>query len=114
MEVKPSRIILNEGGAKSVLWRRIITDVFNTPTAMVKNRAGAPYGDCLLAGVGAGLIPSFDIAREKSQYIDSMEPDPAAHAVYMDYFSIYKELYPQLKDLFAKLAVVNEKHQVTI
>lgn len=114
MEVKPSRIILNEGGAKSVLWRRIITDVFNTPTAMVKNRAGAPYGDCLLAGVGAGLISSFDLAREKSQYIDSMEPDPAAHAVYMDYFSIYKELYPQLKDLFAKLAAVNEKHQITI
>lgn len=112
METKPDRIILNEGGAKSALWRRIITDVFNVPTVMVQNRAGAPYGDCLLAGVGIGQIQSFDLAREKSQYIDSLEPDPAAHAVYMDYFSIYKQLYPQLKDLFAKLAEINEKHQI--
>jgi|GEM_PF-2238803 len=113
MQVKPERIILNEGGAKSALWRRIITDVFNVPTAMVKNRAGAPYGDCLLAGVGIGLIPSFDVAREKAQYIEAAEPDPATHAIYMDYFSIYKELYPRLKDLFAKLAEVNEKYQAT-
>lgn len=111
MDHKPDRLILNEGGAKSVLWRRIITDVFNIPTAMVKNRAGAPYGDCLLAGVGSGIIKSFDLAREKAEYVDAMEPDPAAHEVYMDYFGIYKELYPRLKDMFAKLALVNSKYQ---
>ena len=41
-------LVMNEGGAKSRLWRRIITDVLNVPTVFVKNRVGAPYGDCLL------------------------------------------------------------------
>ena len=97
-------LVLNEGGAKSRLWRRIITDVFNLPTVLVGNRAGAPYGDCLLAGVGAGLIKSFDAAKDKVQYVEPMEPDPAAHAVYMEYFDLYKGLYLSLKDQFALLA----------
>ena len=36
-------IVLNEGGAKSVLWRRIITDVFNVPTVLLKRREGATF-----------------------------------------------------------------------
>ena len=104
-------LVLNEGGAKSVLWRRIITDVFNIPTVLVKNRTGAPYGDCLLAGVGAGIIPSFDIAREKAEYIGMMDPDPEAHEVYMAYFGIYKELYPLLKEQFTQLAMLNARYQ---
>lgn len=103
-------LVLNEGGAKSRLWRRIITDVFNLPTVLVGNRAGAPYGDCLLAGVGAGLIGSFDAAKEKVQYVEPMEPDPAAHAIYMEYFDLYKGLYISLKDQFALLARVNARH----
>ena len=103
-------LVLNEGGAKSRLWRRIITDVFNLPTVLVGNRAGAPYGDCLLAGVGAGLIDSFDAAKENVQYVEPMEPDPAAHAVYMEYFDLYKGLYGSLKDQFQLLARINERH----
>jgi len=45
-------MILNEGGAVSRLWRGIITDVFGIPTAMVKRRTGAPFGDAILAEVG--------------------------------------------------------------
>jgi len=103
-------LVLNEGGAKSRLWRRIITDVFNLPTVLVGSRAGAPYGDCLLAGVGAGLIASFDAAKEKVEYVEPMEPDPAAHEVYMEYFDLYKGLYLSLKDQFALLARLNARH----
>ena len=44
-------IVLNEGGARSRIWRKIITDVFNIPTVLVKNRVGAPYGDAILASI---------------------------------------------------------------
>jgi len=103
-------LVLNEGGAKSRLWRRIITDVFNLPTVLVENRAGAPYGDCLLAGVGAGLIGGFDAVKEKVTYVEPMEPDSVAHAVYMDYFGLYKGLYGSLKDQFELLARINQRH----
>ena len=103
-------LVMNEGGAKSRLWRRIITDVFNLPTVLVESRAGAPYGDCLLAGVGAGLIEGFDAVRDKVRYVEPMEPDPAAHEIYMEYFDLYKGLYISLKDQFALLARLGARH----
>ncbi len=96
-------IVLNEGGAKSPLWRRIITDVFNTPTVMVKNRVGAPYGDALLAGVATGVFPDYSIGKEKVEYIDCLEPDAKTHEKYSEYFQVYKSVYWSLKDDFKKL-----------
>ena len=103
-------IVLNEGGARSAVWRRIITDVFDVPTVLVKSRAGAPYGDAVLAGVGVGIFKDFAIAKEKADYIDRMEPDKANHALYMDYFEAFKNLYEHVKPDFRSLAVLREKH----
>lgn len=104
-------IILNEGGAKSRLWRRIITDVFNVPTAFVENRVGAPYGDAILAGVACGIFPDFQIAKEKVHYIDYMEPIPENHQRYMDYFKIYHRLYEHLKEDYKELYGVAKKYE---
>lgn len=99
-------IVLNEGGAKSPLWRRIITDVFDTPTVLVKNRAGAPYGDAILAGVATGLFPDFSVAREWVEYVEPMKPDAANHARYMDYFGLYKRIYEHVKQDYRDLATL--------
>ena len=97
-------IVLNEGGAKSALWRRIITDVFNTPTVLVKNRAGAPYGGAILAGVATGAFSDFSVARQWSEFVEPMEPDTQAHARYREYFALYKRLYGHVKDDYRELA----------
>lgn len=96
-------LVMNEGGAKSKLWRRIITDVLNVPTVFVKNRVGAPYGDALLAAVATGYFKDFSIAKEKAEYVDPMEPIPENHEIYMKYFSVYKDLYRHVKEDFKKL-----------
>ena len=105
-------IVLNEGGAKSVLWRRIITDVFDTPTVLLKNRVGAPYGNCILVGKACGRYKDFAIAKEKAQYIDLMEPDKSVHRMYMDYYELYKQTYKSNKSGFRDLAVLREKYLV--
>ncbi|MGE5580921.1 MAG: FGGY-family carbohydrate kinase [Bacillota bacterium] len=97
-------IVLNEGGAKSKLWRRIITDVFDIPTVLTKERIGAPYGDAVLAGVATGIFKDFTITREKAEYIDLMEPIPENHQLYMEYYRIYRNLYEHVKDDFKDLA----------
>jgi xylulokinase len=102
-------IVLNEGGAKSELWRRIITDVFNVPTVLVGRRTGAPYGDAILAGVAVGLLKDFSIAKEWTSYVDPMEPDAQRHGLYMEYFDLYKRLYGHLKDDFKTLATLRNK-----
>lgn len=102
-------IVLNEGGAKSKLWRRIITDVFNVPTVLVKNRVGAPYGDAILAGVATGILKGYSVAKEKAEYIDLMEPMKENHKLYMEYFELYSSLYKHVKDDFQVLAKIRNK-----
>lgn len=104
-------IVLNEGGAKSVLWRRIITDVFNVPTVLVKRRTGAPFGDAILAGVAVGLFEDFSVAKEWTETIEPMEPDAGRHALYMDYYRLYKKLYGHVKEDYRDLADLRNKYE---
>jgi len=97
-------IVLNEGGAKSLLWRRIITDVFNVPIVLVKRRTGAPFGNAILAGVATGIFPDFSVARKWTEYIEPMDPDPSNHELYMEYFRLYKDLYTHIREDFKTLA----------
>jgi sugar (pentulose or hexulose) kinase len=101
-------MVLNEGGAKSRLWRRIITDVFNIPTVLVKSRVGAPYGDAILAGVSSGVFKDFNIAKQKVEYVEPMEPDETNHGIYMEYFKLYKKVYEHIKEDFRDLARLRE------
>ncbi len=103
-------IVMNEGGAKSRLWRKIITDVFAQPTVLLKNRVGAPYGDCLLAAKAVGAISDYSIAKAKAEYVEPMEPDMKLHDMYMDYYQLFNSLYDNLKDEFVKLSNLRNKY----
>lgn len=106
-------IVLNEGGAKSSLWRRIITDVFDVPTVLVERRTGAPYGDAILAGVATGVFRDFSVTRQWTKYIEPMEPDSKRHEIYMEYFDLYKGLYEHIRDDYRVLAALREKHRTS-
>jgi len=101
---------MNEGGAISKVWREIITNIFNVPTVMVKNRVGAPYGDCLLAAKTIGFIKDYSIAKEKAQYIEPLEPQKKQNELYMEYFELYKSIYRNIKDRFIDLNKLKEKY----
>ena len=99
-------LVFNEGGAKSLVWRKIITDVFGMSTVLLKNRVGAPLGDALLAGVGVGVFDDFGVAKQWSEYTDPLEPDAKNHAIYSEYFQIYKSLYNNTKGDFKDLQTI--------
>ncbi len=90
-------IVMNEGGAKSRLWRRIFTDIFGHPTVMLKNRTGAPYGNAILAGVSTGYLKDFSVAKEWAEYVDYLEPNDADHDMYMDYYKLFCSIYDSLQ-----------------
>ncbi|WP_455381615.1 FGGY-family carbohydrate kinase [Salinispira pacifica] len=104
-----SPMVLNEGGAVSRVWRQIIADVFNVPVVLVKRRTGAPYGDAILAGVASGVLPGYRVAREWTEYVDPIEPNPAANAIYEEYFALYKSIYNNVKTDYQRLAELREK-----
>jgi len=102
-------MVLNEGGAVSRLWRKIIADVFDVPLVLAKRRTGAPFGDAILAGVAVGALEDFSVARHWFEAIEPMDPDPGAHSRYMELFSIYKSVYEHLKPDFVSLARARER-----
>lgn len=105
-------VIMNEGGARSLVWRKILTDILDIPSVLLENRIGAPYGDAILAGVSAGVFKDYRIARDKAHYIDYLEPDRENNKLYMEYYAIYKDLYKHLKEDFSNLSRI-EKTRLT-
>ena len=103
-------IVLNEGGAKNRLWRRIITDVFNVPTVFVRSRIGAPMGDAILAGVATGAFKDFLIAKEVTEYVDRMDPISENHERYMQYYQLYGQIYEHIKYDYLTLAKLRKQH----
>lgn len=107
-------LVCNEGGARSDIWRRIVTDVLGIPTALLAGTGGAPFGDAILAGVATGVFDDFRIARERARTVEVMEPDADRHARYQEYFAVFRDVYRHLKPDFANLAlVVRSDHPAT-
>ncbi|MBK8049142.1 MAG: hypothetical protein IPK16_19705 [Anaerolineales bacterium] len=93
------------GPSRSPLWCQIIADICGRPVSVLAGEQGAPFGNALLAGVGAGLIlDPAEVALRCARIADAYLPDPVRHEQYRRLFEFYKQLYPQLKDLYAGLA----------
>ena len=93
------------GPTRSALWCQIIADVCNRPLNVLADEGGAPLGNALLAGSAVGLISDLAAtataaANVRTRYV----PDAARHERYGRLFAIYKQLYPNLKDLYVELA----------
>lgn len=97
-------LVLNEGGARSAVWRRIITDVLEVKTTTLVRGGGAALGDAILAGVGSGAFSGFEVAHDLCATGDVLEPDPEAVAVYRDGLAIFQETYESLRGPTARLS----------
>ncbi|MBK8022596.1 MAG: xylulokinase [Chloroflexi bacterium] len=67
------------GPTRSTLWCQIIADITHQPLVVLKDNAGAPLGDVLLAAAGVGLIPDAGLAAAQAAQIErgvSAEPGP--------------------------------------
>jgi sugar (pentulose or hexulose) kinase len=62
---------------------------------------GAALGSALLAAVGAGMAPLREMQAAHARTRASYAPEPSRREAYRDAFSLYLNLYPQLKSLFA-------------
>ncbi len=101
------KVVLFGGGAKSKLWRQIISDIFNTRIVTLNVEEGPAYGAAIIAGVGSGL---YNDVREAVSLIikETTETSPNSENTekYLRYYKIYKSLYSNLKDDFRELAAI--------
>ena len=95
--------IMVGGATKSPLWIKIFSDVTGFPIKTLKQDVEAPYGDVLLAGVGTGVLDSYQKIKDWVQFNTPVYPDKEVKKIYDQYFVAYIEAYELLKDMMKRL-----------
>ncbi len=94
------------GGAASEVWLQILADVFGEPIRTVDAPEAAAFGAALLAAVGTGAYRTVGDAVDATiRTGEEYEPGPST-SLYEDAYTIYRTLYPALRDAFHQLADV--------
>ena len=99
--VQPKGLIACGGGSESGVWRKMMADCFNIPIS-ASNSADAPcLGAAILAMVGTGLYSTVEKAC--AAVIKQNGAVMPKENNYSEYYEIYRQLYPKLKDSFIEL-----------
>lgn len=89
------------GGARSVLWKKIIANVLGVKVESVANEEGPAFGAAILAAVGCGEYPDVKTAVSKLvKVIDTIEPQADLVEKYEKNYQKFKAIYPTVKSLF--------------
>ncbi len=94
------RLVATGGGAKSPLWRQIVSDITGLYQEYVPNAEGA-IGAAYVAGIAIGWYKDFEPLRRDWVVIeDTTQPNPAAKHIYDQYFNVFRELNSTLLPIF--------------
>jgi xylulokinase len=94
------------GGAASDLWRQIIADACGKPVRRSATVEASSLGAAMCAATGAGWFDTVPAAAEamSGKVAHSTEPCADRVARYAELLEIYREIYPQLRQTFHRLA----------
>ena len=105
MGISVSHMMACGGGARSPLWRQMLSDLYGCPVETLKQSEGPALGAAILAGVGSGLYESVESACGRILAEDSrIEPVQEEMEVYKRYHKLYQKLYTSLKENYKELA----------
>lgn len=104
MNISVSDMALCGGGAKSNFWKKMMADVYGISLKIMKSEEGPALGVAILAGCAAGIYGSVAEGCEKAVKIkEKVTENQENHNRYLEFYEIYKGLYPGLKDSFKAL-----------
>jgi xylulokinase len=92
------------GGTKSRTWLQIVSDVTGVQQIVPEKTIGAAYGDAYLAGMGLGWFDRLEQVKGWVRAAERIQPDPASHKLYLEYYREYRDLYPKIKSNLHHLA----------
>ena len=83
------------GGTRGGLWTRIVSDVTGLPQDVPADTTGAALGDAFLAAAAVGAA---DDVHAWNPVVDTVAPDPGAHALHDGFHQHYRGLYAATAD----------------
>ncbi|MGE5106446.1 MAG: gluconokinase [Sphingobacteriales bacterium] len=90
------KIIASGGFVQSAEWLQLVSDVFNLPVCAVEAADASAIGAALWGGISLGMLSEKEIyAVVKTSKL--FHPKKENHEIYMDNYSIFKELYANNK-----------------
>ena len=69
LEIQIERTKICGGGAKSMLWKKIIANVMNLKVDVIESEEGPGYGAAILAAVGCGEFENVESAVDKLVHV---------------------------------------------
>ena len=96
------------GGTKNAIWMQIISDVLGRELS-ARHTAGASFGDAILAGVGTGILPDLERAKDWVPEGTSFRPEADRHRLYDGVYPDYLALYTSTRDIIHRLADQKER-----
>jgi xylulokinase len=100
------RTLLVDGGAKSRLWRSILTDVTRLEMIYIAQNPGAPLGDALLAGLGSEVIEDPKVINEWLEITEPTKPDTQNTSIYNQYYNLFKKIYEGNRKIYENLSQI--------
>lgn len=99
----PKRARLTNGGAHSLLWRQITSDVIGLQLEQIAQHPGSSLGAAFVAGKGTGVFQDWSEIERYIKVSTTTKPDMANHKHYQSLFKVYRETYNALKGLYPLL-----------
>lgn len=98
------------GGARSELWRNMLSNLYRCPVSTLSNDEGPALGAVILAGVGAGIYDSVEYACENIvKKADTINYKETEALEYDKYYKIFRNIYPHIKNDFWELTKVDKQ-----
>lgn len=107
MNIKVSDMMTCGGGGSSPLWRSMLADLYGCSVKTSFSKEGPALGAALLASVGSNIYDNVPEACEAVVKTDKIQMPVSKNVLeYEKYYQLYREIYPALKDKFAKLSSI--------
>jgi xylulokinase len=94
------------GGAQSDLWCRMVAAATGKRVLRSATVEASSLGAAMTAAVGAGLYPDAEAAAAgmAGQIVSTFDPEPDGARRYAQLLALYRQVYPQLADVYSGLA----------
>ncbi|MBQ8639823.1 MAG: xylulokinase [Lachnospiraceae bacterium] len=93
------------GGAKSLLWKKMIANILNVKVDVIESEEGPGLGGAMLAAVANGEYPDVETAAAAIvKVVDTVVPEPELVEKYEARYQQFRQIYPACKPLFDVIA----------
>lgn len=103
--IKIERTKICGGGAKSLLWKKMVANILNLKVEVIESEQGPALGGAILAAVGCGEYEDVESAvRQFVTVVETIEPEQELVEKYEERYQKFKQIYPALKPVFQVLS----------